>query len=308
MHAGQFATLEQVLDHYNMAPAAPQGHSELEPLPEGSRQRADRAVPQRAQRIGERRAALARRPEVALAGKHQHGDTVRHGRKRGQDGIAVTPIKDEAGSVKEPVDLPTRARTKVTSNAFLKTAMGYPMNIGEAAQVAGVTAKMIRNYGGLGLIPEATRTDAGYRQYAERDVTVLRFIRQSRSMGFSIKQIEQLLGPWADANRQSRDVKDLAREHIAEHDRKMAEMAQTKASLERIAAGCQGDERADCPILSRLSGDTAARPLAAPPPKVPKEASRKAERTETRQTECPQHAGLSTWMQGLRQVSAAEHA
>lgn len=238
----------------------------------------------------------------------EDGDTVRHGRKRGQDDIAVTLINDEAGSVKELVDLPTRARTNLASNAFLETAMGYPMNIGEAAQAAGVTAKMIRNYEGLGLIPEATRTDAGYRQYAERDVNVLRFIRQSRSMGFSIKQIEQLLGLWADANRQSRNVKDLAREHIAELDRKLAEMAQMKASLERIAEGCQGDERADCPILSRLSGETAAHRLAAPPPKVPKEISRKAQRNETPQTERHKYAGLSTWMQGLRQVGAAEHA
>ena len=97
--------------------------------------------------------------------------------------------------------------------------MGYPMNIGEAGQAAGVTAKMIRHYEALGLIPQAARTDAGYRQYTAREVATLRFIRQGRSMGFSMKQIEQLLGLWTDTNRESRDVNVLAREHIAELDR-----------------------------------------------------------------------------------------
>lgn len=185
--------------------------------------------------------------------------------------------------------------------------MGYPMNIGEAAQAAGVTAKMIRHYEGLGLIAEASRTDAGYRQYTERDVTVLRFIRQSRSMGFSIKQIEQLLGMWADTNRQSREVKGLAREHIADLERKMATMARMKASLERIAAGCQGDERADCPILNELSGYTAPHRPTVPQSKAPKDRSRTMERTQPRQPERHEHAGLSAWMYGLRQASTAEH-
>jgi MerR family transcriptional regulator, copper efflux regulator len=186
--------------------------------------------------------------------------------------------------------------------------MGYPMNIGEAALAAGVTAKMIRHYEGLGLIAEASRTDAGYRQYTARDVTVLRFIRQSRSMGFSIKQIEQLLGLWADNNRQSREVKDLAREHIAELDRKMAEMAQMKASLERIAAGCRGDERADCPILSQLSGDAAAQPPAAPKPRATHRPGRTADRPASRQPERHDLGGLSAWMHGLRQTGTTQHA
>ncbi|CAG1017988.1 partial HTH-type transcriptional regulator HmrR, partial [Burkholderiaceae bacterium] len=82
--------------------------------------------------------------------------------------------------------------------------MSYPMNIGEAAQAAGVTAKMIRHYESMGLIPEASRTDAGYRQYTVREVEILRFIRQSRSMGFSMKDIAQLLELSANNHRESR--------------------------------------------------------------------------------------------------------
>ena len=103
--------------------------------------------------------------------------------------------------------------------------MSYPMNIGEAAQAAGLTAKMIRDYEALGLIPQASRTESGYRQYTKRDVDMLRFIRQARSMSFSIKQVEQLLSLWSDAQRESGDVKALAQAQVAELDRKMAELA-----------------------------------------------------------------------------------
>jgi Cu(I)-responsive transcriptional regulator len=190
------------------------------------------------------------------------------------------------------------------SNPDRRFEMGYPMNIGEAAQAAGVTAKMIRHYEGLGLIQEASRTDAGYRQYTRRDVAVLRFIRQCRTMGFSIKQIEALLGLWADTRRESREVKALASEHIADLDRKMTEMAQMKAALEQIASDCQGDHRADCPILSKLSSE------AAPPMQVAassKPAGKKARAANTPARPAPRHvphAGLAAWMQSLGRMTA----
>jgi Cu(I)-responsive transcriptional regulator len=179
------------------------------------------------------------------------------------------------------------------------------MNIGDAAQAAGVTAKMIRHYESLGLIAQASRSDGGYRQYGPRDVSVLRFIRQSRSMGFSIKQIQQLLGLWADTGRRSREVMALAREHIAELDRKMAEMAQMKAALQHIAEGCHGDDRPDCPILGRLSAE------AAPPPARPTGPAASARAEKPRQSrsaearaEAADHGGLVAWMQGLNRSAA----
>jgi MerR family copper efflux transcriptional regulator len=184
--------------------------------------------------------------------------------------------------------------------------MGYPMNIGQAAQAAGVTAKMIRHYESLGLIPEASRTDAGYRQYTAREVATLRFIRQSRSMGFSMKQIEQLLRLWGDAQRESREVKALAREHITELDRRMNEMSQMKALLEPLADGCHGDHRPECPILRRLSGD------AEPDPAAPTKAQRKTGTTSSRpgrpETIRQDHVGLVGWMQGLGRVVSVDHA
>jgi MerR family copper efflux transcriptional regulator len=185
--------------------------------------------------------------------------------------------------------------------------MAYPMNIGDAAQAAGVTAKMIRHYESLGLIAQASRSDGGYRQYGPRDVSVLRFIRQSRSMGFSIKQIEQLLGLWADTRRESREVMALAREHIAELDRKMAEMAEMKTALLQLSHGCHGDDRPDCPILGQLSGESVAPPAwpkAAPAPKSTRPARARA---ASQRDESTAHGDLLAWMQGLKRTEAAGH-
>ena len=176
--------------------------------------------------------------------------------------------------------------------------MSYPMNIGQAAQAAGLTAKMIRDYEALALIPQASRTDAGYRQYTRRDVEMLRFIRQARSMNFSIKQVEQLLALWSDTRRESRDVKAIAQAHMAELDRKMTELASMKASLEQLASRCPGDETAHCPILSELSGDAepAASLIQARQRPTP---MRVRARSVTAGREVPSYQGLLAWSQAL---------
>jgi Cu(I)-responsive transcriptional regulator len=132
------------------------------------------------------------------------------------------------------------------------------LNIGEAAQASGVSAKMIRHYESVGLLPAARRTEAGYRQYGQADVHTLRFVRQSRELGFSIEQIRALLGLWQDQGRPSREVKALAQTHIAELDAKLAELLAIKATLTRLVACCQGNERPECPILETLAEAPAA--------------------------------------------------
>ena len=127
------------------------------------------------------------------------------------------------------------------------------MNIGEAARHSGVTAKMIRHYEGIGLIPKATRTFSGYRTYSANDVHTLRFVRQARNLGFSIKQIEQLLGLWRNQRRPSSKVKALALAHIGELDARITELQAMKRTLQDLAAHCHGDERPECPILDGLA-------------------------------------------------------
>jgi Cu(I)-responsive transcriptional regulator len=135
------------------------------------------------------------------------------------------------------------------------------MNIGEAAKASGVSAKMIRHYESVGLFAEAQRTESGYRQYNDKDISTLRFVRQSRDLGFSIEQIRELLGLWQNRKRPSRQVRALAQAHIEELDEKLKELQAMKATLEHLVSCCHGDERPDCPIIDSLAQGA---PTAAP--------------------------------------------
>jgi Cu(I)-responsive transcriptional regulator len=126
-------------------------------------------------------------------------------------------------------------------------------NIGHTARVSGVSAKMIRHYEKIGLIPKASRTGSGYRTYTANDVHTLRFIRQARNLGFSIRQIEELLGLWRNQRRPSSKVKALALAHIDELDARVRELEEMKQALQKLAAHCHGDERPECPILDGLA-------------------------------------------------------
>ncbi|MHB1091862.1 Cu(I)-responsive transcriptional regulator [Thiobacillus sp.] len=127
------------------------------------------------------------------------------------------------------------------------------MNIGATARASGVSAKMIRHYESIGLIRESRRTVSGYRQYHERDVHLLRFIRRARDLGFSLDQIRQLLSLWDNPERASADVKHLAEVHIAELDARIAALNEMRASLVALVQACHGDHRPDCPILQGLA-------------------------------------------------------
>jgi MerR family copper efflux transcriptional regulator len=138
------------------------------------------------------------------------------------------------------------------------------MNIGQAAKASGVSAKMIRHYESVGLFPEAARTESGYRQYGEKELGTLRFIRHSRDLGFSIEQIRELLGLWQNRKRPSRQVRALAQAHIEELDEKLKEIQAMKATLEHLVHCCHGDDRPDCPIIDTLAQDGAVAGAAHP--------------------------------------------
>jgi Cu(I)-responsive transcriptional regulator len=127
------------------------------------------------------------------------------------------------------------------------------VNIGEAAKASGVSAKMIRHYESIGLVPSAGRTHSGYRTYTESDLHRLRFVKRARNLGFSIKQIEALLALWGDRRRSSAKVKALTQQHITDLETRIAEMEAMKQALQHLAHQCHGDERPDCPIIEELS-------------------------------------------------------
>ena len=131
------------------------------------------------------------------------------------------------------------------------------MNIGQAAKATGVTPKMIRHYESLSLLPAVPRTDSGYRQYDERTLHTLRFIRRARDLGFGLDEIEQLLTLWADGGRASAEVKALAARHAADLDERIERMMAMRRTLHHLVHACHGDERPDCPILDDLAGGSA---------------------------------------------------
>lgn len=139
------------------------------------------------------------------------------------------------------------------------------MNIGQAAKHTGLSAKMIRYYEAIGLLPSAGRSESGYRQYGDDDLQRLRFIRRARDLGFSLAESGRLLALWHDRERASADVKALAVEHIEALNGKIAELEALRDTLQNLVDHCQGDHRPDCPILEDLqAGSACCQPAGAP--------------------------------------------
>ena len=127
------------------------------------------------------------------------------------------------------------------------------MNIGTAAEATGVPAKTIRYYESIGLIPPATRAENGYRHYTEFDVETLRFIQHSRRLGFSVKDVGNLLELWGNKDRSSADVKALALQHISEVEQRIKELETIRRTLIDLTDRCHGNDRPECPILEDLA-------------------------------------------------------
>ena len=132
-------------------------------------------------------------------------------------------------------------------------SQAWPVNIGTVADMTGISAKMVRHYESLGLLPPITRTDSGYRQYSEADVHTLRFIKRSRDLGFSMAEIAELVALWQNRRRTSASVKRIAQQHVDELAQRIAAMQDMQHSLRQLLHHCHGDERPECPILDDLA-------------------------------------------------------
>jgi len=127
------------------------------------------------------------------------------------------------------------------------------MNIGEAAKISGVNAKLIRHYEEIGIIPKPSRSESGYRTYAEADVHILTFVKRARNLGFSMKEIKKLVSLWRNKSRASAEVKSLALKHVEEMEAKIRELQEMAKTLKHLSNNCHGDGRPDCPILNDLA-------------------------------------------------------
>jgi len=130
------------------------------------------------------------------------------------------------------------------------------MNISKVATLTGVSAKTIRYYESINLMPDPARSPNGYRDYSDRDVDILRFIQSGRKMGFTLKDVANLLELWQDKNRASRDVRELAKRHMIDIEGRIHELEDIRDTLKNLVDCCHGDDRPDCPILKSFEKTT----------------------------------------------------
>jgi MerR family copper efflux transcriptional regulator len=135
--------------------------------------------------------------------------------------------------------------------------MSVPMNIGEAARRSGVSAKMVRHYESVGLLPQVHRSDSGYRQYTVAEVHTLRFIKRARDLGFSMAEIAELVSLWQNRRRASASVRRIAQKHADDLGQRIAAMQAMQHTLTHLVHCCQGNDRPECPILDDLAGQPA---------------------------------------------------
>ena len=127
------------------------------------------------------------------------------------------------------------------------------VTIGKAASLTGISAKMIRYYEDIGVLKKASRSEAGYRLYNQAQLQQLGFIRRSRNLGFSMAEIQSLLKFWLNSDRESRQVKRLAQNHLQDINEKISALEQMKIALQELADKCDGNDNAKCPILEGLA-------------------------------------------------------
>ena len=127
------------------------------------------------------------------------------------------------------------------------------MNIGAAAGASGVNAKMIRHYEAIGLLRPARRRANDYRDYGQREVHELKFIKRARRLGFSTGEIGALLALWRDRRRPSREVRRIAEAHVVELEARIAELQAMAETLRRLVQKCRGNDWPNCPILEDLA-------------------------------------------------------
>jgi MerR family copper efflux transcriptional regulator len=128
------------------------------------------------------------------------------------------------------------------------------MNIGRAAKASGVSAKMIRYYESIDLVPRSARRDSGYRDYGAADIHRLAFIRRARDLGFSMGQVRDLLRLWSNDHRSNAEVKKIALGHVDELKQRARQLNEMADALRQLASACEGDGRAECPIIEGLDG------------------------------------------------------
>lgn len=136
------------------------------------------------------------------------------------------------------------------------------MNIGQAAEKTGLSAKTIRYYEDISLVVPARQPGNGYRIYSQADIEELAFLQHARAVGFSLDECRTLLDLYRNPQRQSGHVKQLVLDKIAHLDQQMASLMTMQTALSAMAQACSGDEAPHCAIIDNLAQPTALSAMA----------------------------------------------
>ena len=133
-----------------------------------------------------------------------------------------------------------------------KTVVNSAMTRGQLAAQTGCNGETIRYYEEIGLMPDPTRTAAGYRIYNETHLRRLSFIRRLRALGFTLQEVRSLLGLVDSDAYTCGEVHAITIEHLAMVHKKLSDLRKMERSLHQLAAKCSDDDVPECPIIDDL--------------------------------------------------------
>jgi len=130
------------------------------------------------------------------------------------------------------------------------------MTIGKLAQASGVGVETIRYYERSGFLPKPDRLASGYRVYSKVSVNKVRFIKEAQALGFTLKEITDLLGLTDDPDADCATVNKKARAKLVEIEDKIRRLKAMRTSLSKLAKYCPADEQplSECSIINHLYG------------------------------------------------------
>lgn len=127
------------------------------------------------------------------------------------------------------------------------------MKIGELAAITTTKVETVRYYEKIGLLPPPGRTSGNYRSYGDGHLARLSFIRRARGLGFTLEVVRELLALADDKSRSCDAVDTIARTHLREIDRKIADLMALRDELDRVIGSCSRGTVADCKIIDALA-------------------------------------------------------
>lgn len=132
---------------------------------------------------------------------------------------------------------------------------GVAFTIGDLGRATQTKVETIRYYERIGLLPKPPRTSANYREYGQGELGRLSFIRRARDLGFSLDQVRALLSISGDRSCDCAGIDQIARIHLEDVDRKLADLASLRRELKAVIDSCAGGTVAECRIIEALAPD-----------------------------------------------------